>query len=872
MDNKLQIFISSTYTDLIEERQAAVMAILEAEHIPAGMELFAAGDKSQLDSIKKWIDESDVYMLILGGRYGSIEPESGLSYTEVEYRYAVEKKKPLFAVILNEKWLEEKSKATDTKDIYEFENQVKYKDFQKLVNSKLCAICKDKSQLQKEIIKSLNKQKEKSLTGWIKASDIHKMNISIASEEKDIVIIDPTEKNETIKSLPVSKNEPHVIQTPKKNSVIDVLFQKNKEFIIIGLTGRTGSGCSTIANLLSSDNLVNKDKREELLKTKSNEERKYSICYNYLAKNWEMPAILVKITHLILLLCLKDGFNNFLNQIRNWVTNSYNIQKHQMETELTELKRKKQDADKKDDKDNMEKSIELGQEIVVKEELLKKNEKSKNTRIRIIENVEKILPEIKIIRDMERNADFVYESLRNKSQSYRNRNITIERDAISNFLGTKENKGEIEDCYSQLKNKLDKSFVSTFQLFGNYIRYSTFFERNEDESPYSITSLLHHVIQYYRNINTDEDKSTLIVIDSLRNPYEIFYLRKKYSSFYAMAVSARDDNRRNRLIDKNYDKKTIEEFNETEFPSQKVSLRDKFIYQNINECAEISDIHIINNDKKVNEDGNETNGLDYLQKQLIRYVSLMKHPALVIPTHEERTMQIAFMAKSNSGCISRQVGAVITDKDFAIKTIGWNTAPEGQVPCLLRDCYTLLETKNEKKDLKALYSEYEVKQREKNIDKPDEKTLCDCLTEKFGTDKSIFNGRNVSYCFKDVFNKQKGEKNQVHTRALHAEENAFLQITKHGGQSIKGGKLFTTASPCELCAKKAYQLGIKEIYYIDLYPGISQEHILESGKNECRPKMIFFEGAIGRAYLQLYQPIISYKDEINDILDSKKNE
>ena len=80
---KLQIFVSSTFIDLIDERQAAVEAILKAGHIPAGMELFTASNQSQWTIIQKWIDESDIYMLILGGRYGSIEPDSGLSYTEL---------------------------------------------------------------------------------------------------------------------------------------------------------------------------------------------------------------------------------------------------------------------------------------------------------------------------------------------------------------------------------------------------------------------------------------------------------------------------------------------------------------------------------------------------------------------------------------------------------------------------------------------------------------------------------------------------------------------------------------------------------------------------------------------------------------------
>ncbi|WP_235846252.1 deaminase [Morganella psychrotolerans] len=70
-----------------------------------------------------------------------------------------------------------------------------------------------------------------------------------------------------------------------------------------------------------------------------------------------------------------------------------------------------------------------------------------------------------------------------------------------------------------------------------------------------------------------------------------------------------------------------------------------------------------------------------------------------------------------------------------------------------------------------------------------------------------------------MFHQKKKENNQVHTRSLHAEENAFLQISKYGGTGVQHGSLYTTASPCELCAKKAYQLGIKEIVFIDLIRG-----------------------------------------------------
>lgn len=117
--------------------------------------------------------------------------------------------------------------------------------------------------------------------------------------------------------------------------------------------------------------------------------------------------------------------------------------------------------------------------------------------------------------------------------------------------------------------------------------------------------------------------------------------------------------------------------------------------------------------------------------------------------------------------------------------------------------------------------------------------------------------RIVLKTFKHIVDK---EKNQVHTRSLHAEENAFLRISKTGGTGVEGGFLFTSASPCELCSKKAYQLGMKKIFYIDLYPGISQKHILECGSYP--PMLELFTGAIGRAYHQLYEPILPYKDEL----------
>lgn len=89
MEKRYQVFVSSTYADLKEERQHVIQALMEMDCIPAGMELFPAADEEQWEFIKRVIDDCDYYLLVIGGRYGSVTPE-GISYTEKEYDYAVD--------------------------------------------------------------------------------------------------------------------------------------------------------------------------------------------------------------------------------------------------------------------------------------------------------------------------------------------------------------------------------------------------------------------------------------------------------------------------------------------------------------------------------------------------------------------------------------------------------------------------------------------------------------------------------------------------------------------------------------------------------------------------------------------------------------
>jgi hypothetical protein len=172
MDKKYQVFISSTYTDMKDERQAAVEAILAAGHIPAGMELFAASDKKQIEVIKGWIDRSDIFMLILGGRYGAVEPDTGKSYIQLEYEHAVSTGKPFFALYLTGGAINAKVKNLGA-DAIEQNDSKKLNEFRAQVKSRLCSEIEDVKDIKIHVPNAIRDlAAANKLEGWVRASNV----------------------------------------------------------------------------------------------------------------------------------------------------------------------------------------------------------------------------------------------------------------------------------------------------------------------------------------------------------------------------------------------------------------------------------------------------------------------------------------------------------------------------------------------------------------------------------------------------------------------------------------------------------------------------------------------------------------------------
>jgi hypothetical protein len=161
---RYQVFVSSTYEDLRAERQQTTQAILEAGCFPSGMELFPASDDTQWELIKRVIEESDYYIVIVAGRYGSLGPEDN-SYTEMEYDYAVERGIPVLGFV-RENVGDIPFDSTEKTD----KGRKKLEAFRQKVLSRTCRKYSSAPELGMAVMKSLIAEARiRPRTRWIRA-------------------------------------------------------------------------------------------------------------------------------------------------------------------------------------------------------------------------------------------------------------------------------------------------------------------------------------------------------------------------------------------------------------------------------------------------------------------------------------------------------------------------------------------------------------------------------------------------------------------------------------------------------------------------------------------------------------------------------
>lgn len=633
------------------------------------------------------------------------------------------------------------------------------------------------------------------------------------------------------------------------------ILKLHRDLIVIGLTGRTGSGCSTTADILSKQSRAAaqeraKEKCDELKKIANSasiannsnvitdgddthiNQLKRGVISTFLniPENW--PTFKqIKIRDIILLYSLAHDDFEYVKSTLQFNTKKSKVELENLFSANRELAQRIISSIESniipEEADFIEQITQLFDEKIPQiSHLLKEDETQKSEVSRILQEWANSIRKIKSINP---GSDKNVTNVSNPSQP-------------------------VEDTAKAQEESITSSGAPAERICQTALAAAALW-----------------IINLYKSLSPHE--SSKFVIDSFRNPYEILFFKANVPNFYLISVNMNSELRKARLHRKGYDENEIKAIDKD--ASTKASeFTDSYTKVDIDKCIELSDIYI---------DFNlfPSHFFSSYISQLETISALLMHPGLIPPTDEERVMQVALTAKLNSGCLSRQVGAAITNKDFSILSIGWNIVPGGQTPCNLRalnQLYQLQKShknrirrhKNNPSKIKVPPTEdFSIFEITNSRFRCASKQLWDqyCMAcPSNSTEHGCIEGLSLSYCFKDVYNSSQEDEtkrsNQVHTRSIHAEENAFLQLAKYGSMGIEGDYLFTTASCCVLCAKKAYQLGISRIYYVDSYPDISEEHILQSGERHKWPEVILFRGALGKAYINLYTALIPLKDEI----------
>ena len=304
----------------------------------------------------------------------------------------------------------------------------------------------------------------------------------------------------------------------------------------------------------------------------------------------------------------------------------------------------------------------------------------------------------------------------------------------------------------------------------------------------------------------NEDKTKNYVVDSIRNPEEINYLRKSFAEFFLFGVFAEPNLRWKRVKEK-YDEDR-RAFDEDDTRDSNGGVEHG---QRVADSFRMADIILLNNENIVEGNKNEELFLAKLKQK----ICLIEGKESFTPTYIETNMAMAYAASMRSSCLKRKVGAVIVDVTGDVFSSGYNEVPAANNTC--KGEYGICYRDKLKKDYK--------KSLEDAIKKKSEREAAYLLFKK--------NFKILDYC-----------------RALHAEENAILNVARVGASAaLPTSTLFTTTYPCNLCANKIAQVGIKHIVYFEPYPMEEAKKILEDKGVIQEP----FEGVTYNGYFRLME-------------------
>ena len=360
----------------------------------------------------------------------------------------------------------------------------------------------------------------------------------------------------------------------------------------------------------------------------------------------------------------------------------------------------------------------------------------------------------------------------------------------------------------EILSKMDYEYISLSDILRKEIGDDTL-SRNEMQNRGNKLRLEKgsgYLAELAVNIIQKSDKQKFVV-DSIRNTHEVDVLKVAFSSFCMLAVWASKDIRWSRIKDKYNGNTALFEDDDKRDKDEKDENG-----QQITLCYQMADVIILNEKDIPTKQSKKFLDLKAIVEKYLGYVENLTP---FEPTEMETLMSMAYANSMRSSCSQRKVGALIIDDFGNVFSSGFNEVPISQRPCSMEygKCYR-----------KFLREKIENKLNDELKDKDLSKRISNIIKS---------NSKMLDYC-----------------RALHAEENAIVNMARLSvSADFSKATLYTTTYPCNLCANKIAQVGIKKIVYYEPYPQEEAKDILNAHNVEQIP----FEGVTYNSYFKFME-------------------
>jgi deoxycytidylate deaminase len=353
-----------------------------------------------------------------------------------------------------------------------------------------------------------------------------------------------------------------------------------------------------------------------------------------------------------------------------------------------------------------------------------------------------------------------------------------------------------------------------------------------------LAELAVHEIRIDRELNA-KDKATgqyiprraCHIIDSIKNQQELELLRTVYrEALYVVGVFAPVGMRESALRDQGLtsaeiaalmDRDSGEELDEGQTVEETFPQCDFFLRM-------------------------DSNTETQLRSRVERFLHLILGTRVITPTRAETAMYAAASAAGNSACLSRQVGAAVTDDEGEVLSIGWNDVPKPFGDLYVTD---LGADPNGDRDKRCW------NHGGKCYNDEEKTLLAEHLLDALG--EIIPTGQREK-ALQTVLKDKKLRGLIEFSRSIHAEMHAILTALRQKGDRVRGGRIYVTTYPCHSCARHIVAAGIKEVYYIEPYKKslatkLHGDAMTENEQSGDKVKLVPYDGVAPSRYLTLFR-------------------